>query len=374
MNAHLVLFFTRGVSLRTWAMVGMLDREVALYNYFIKRGVKVSFVTYGNASDLAYSKSLGEIKILCNVSGKSLEEYEQDILALHADDLARADIIKTNQTYGALTALNVAKQLSKPLVARCGYMWSANASREYGHDSLQAKEAFNTEQKVFSEADAVVVTTPAMEADVIARIPQTQGRTFVIPNYVETDLFRPSAHGKNAETILFVGRIAPEKNLEKLLEAVSPLEATVRIIGEGKLRPVLQKRFALLGDRIIWEGNVPNREIPRYMNKATIFALPSRYEGHPKALLEAMACGRPVIGGNSPGIREIIEHGRTGFLSETDPIHLRAALREVLNDSDLRTRLGSAARKFVLEHYSLSRIGGMEMKLLGKLHVHEAIG
>jgi len=373
MNAHLALFFTRGVSLRTWAMVGMLDREAALYRYLMDRGLKVSFVTYGDASDLAYSRMLGKINILCNVSGRTLEEYEQDILASHGEALSCADIIKTNQTYGALTALKVAQQLSKPLIARCGYMWSANASREHGHDSPQAQQAFNTEQKVFSEADAVVVTTPGMEADVIARIPQAQGRTHVIPNYVDTDQFRPSTHPETPETILFVGRIAPEKNLEKLLEAVSPLEATVRIIGEGQLRPALQKRFAHLGDRIIWEGNIPNREMPRCMNEATIFVLPSQYEGHPKALLEAMACGRPVIGADSPGIREIIEHGRTGLLSETDPTHLRAALRELLNDSHLGTRLGTGARKFLLEHYSLARIGGVEMNLLEMLHGHKTI-
>jgi glycosyltransferase involved in cell wall biosynthesis len=348
-------------------MVGMLEREAAVYQYLINRGVRVSFVTYGDASDLAYSKVLGKIEILCNTAGKPLEVYEQNILELHAQALADVDVIKTNQTYGARTAMNVARHLAKPLIARCGYMWSGNASREHGTDSSQAQEAFGTEYEVFSEADAVVVTTPAMEADVLSRIPQAKGKTQVIPNYVDTDLFRPMNRQRSPDTILFVGRIAPEKNLDNLLEAVAPLNVNVRIIGEGKLRPLLQERFECLGDRIVWEGNVQNKELPRYMNEATMFVLPSRYEGHPKALLEAMACGTPVIGGNAPGIREIINHGKTGLLSETDPLHLRHAVKELLKNKELRTQLGNLGREFVLEGYALPRIGAMELKVLRSL-------
>jgi glycosyltransferase involved in cell wall biosynthesis len=348
-------------------MVGMLEREAAIYRYLVDKGAAVSFVTYGDASDLAYSKVLGKIDILCNTAGKPLEVYEKDILELHAGALAGADIIKTNQTYGARTALNVARRLAKRFIARCGYMWSANASREHGADSPQAQEAFSTEYEVFSGADAVVVTTPAMKADVVSRIPEARDKTFVIPNYVDTDLFRPINRPRSPHTILFVGRIAPEKNLDNLLEAVAPLDVNVRIIGEGKMRPLLQKRFEHLGDRIVWEGNVPNKELPGYMNEATVFVLPSRYEGHPKALLEAMACATPVIGGNAPGILEIINHGKTGLLSETDPLQLRHAVIELLKDKELRTQLGNLGREFVLEGYALPRIGAMELNALRSL-------
>lgn len=367
MKFHLVLFFTRGVSLRTWALTGMLDREIALYQRLIEQGAEVSFVTYGDCSDLDYADRLGKIKILCNMSSEPLERYEENLVSLHGESLATADIIKTNQTYGGQTALRVARQLRIPLVARCGYLWSANASREYGIDSEHALEARHTEEEVFSAADAVVVTTSFMEREIAYRLPGVAHKINVIPNYVDTDLFRPLPVESTSHSVLFVGRIAPEKNVDLLLEAIPSLPATLRIVGEGRSRPFLQSRFSHLDDRVTWEGTVPHRKLPGYINEAMTFVLPSRYEGHPKALLEAMACEAAVIGGNSPGIREIITHGENGLLSELKPFSLRDNIRHLINDPHLRNHLGVCARQYVLNRYSLEKIVKRELELLSKL-------
>ena len=161
-----------------------------------------------------------------------------------------------------------------------------------------------------------------------------------------------------------MGRIAPEKNLEALLQAVRALDVKLTIVGEGKLRPKLQKEFADLQDRVVWEGNVPNSQLPKYINESTIFVLPSFYEGHPKALLEAMSCGAPVLGTDSPGIRELIRHGNTGYLCGTDSEDIRVALEELLTRPTLLKELGSNARQYVVENYSLTKIGNMELNML----------
>lgn len=367
MKFHLVLFFTRGVSLRTWALTGMLDREIAIYRRLIEKGAEVSFVTYGGPSDLDYADRLGKIRILCNVSSEPLERYEEKLAALHCEALASADVIKTNQSYGAQTALRVARHLDVPLVARCGYLWSANAAREYGTDSDQAWEARRTEEEVFSAAEAVVVTTSSMKNDIAGRLPEVAGKINVIPNYVDTTLFCPMPVEPTPNSVLFIGRIALEKNIDLLLEALSSLPATLRIIGEGRLRPKLQDRFSHLDDRVTWEGAVPNTELPQYINEATAFVLPSRYEGHPKALLEAMACQSAVVGGDSPGIREIITHGENGLLCELKPFSLRDTIRHLITDLELRRRLGAQARRYVLDRYSLEKIAKKEWELFCRL-------
>jgi len=367
MIPHLVLFFTRGVSLRTWSMVGMLEREIALYRRLIENGLQVSFVTYGDASDQAFEDRLGGIRILCNRSGLDFREYEQGLFSLHEDTLKNCTVIKTNQTYGADIALNASRMFGKPLVARCGYMWSANAGREHGEESAQAIEARRVEELVFEAADKVVVTTYAMKSDVERRIPSAAQRVKVIPNYVDTELFSPAGTQRDAGTVLFIGRIAPEKNLESLIEAVEPLDLRLTLIGEGKLRPVLQRRFNDLDGRITWEGNVPNSQLPNYLNRSGCFVLPSLYEGHPKSLLEAMSCGVPVIGANSPGIRELIRHRETGLLCGTDAAAIRAALEEVMSQPALGAELGRNARDFVIENYSLGRIVQMELDLLNEI-------
>jgi len=364
MRPHIVLFFTRGVSLRTWNLVGNLEREIALYRRLIGHGYDVSFVTYGDASDLTFSDRLGGIRVLCNESSLPSGEYERRLFSLHRRYLEQCHVIKTNQSYGADIALKAAQLFAKPLIARCGYMWSFNAALDHGRDSPDAIEAGRVEEQVFSAANRVVVTTPAMKADVVRRIPAAASAVTVIPNYVDTNLFRPLETVRDRNTALFIGRIAQEKNLDALIGAVEPLDMKLILIGEGKLRPYLQARFKDLDGRVRWEGNVPNRDLPRHLNRAGCFVLPSLYEGHPKALLEAMSCATPVIGADSPGIRELVRHLDNGYLCSADAEGVRAALTELLSQPDLCTVLGKRARGFVVENYSLDRVVELELTLL----------
>jgi glycosyltransferase involved in cell wall biosynthesis len=77
-----------------------------------------------------------------------------------------------------------------------------------------------------------------------------------------------------------------------------------------------------------------------------------------------MACGLPVIGADSPGIRELICHGETGWLCGTDSASIRTAIQLLLADAALRQRLGRNARRFVEENFTLDRIVEMELALL----------
>ena len=367
MSRHLTLFFTRGVSLRTWSMMGSLEREIAVYQRLLERGYAVSFVTYGDASDLEYGSILGGIRVLCNERSLPLERYEAMLFSLHGRALGESHIIKTNQTYGAELALWASRLLGTRFVARCGYMWSLNAARENGEDSAVAREARRVEEKAFQGADRVVVTTPAMRTNVAARIPESADRIRVVPNYVDTETFRPLGPAADPPSLVFVGRIAPEKNLEALLQAVEPLEIGLTLIGEGRLRPELHAKFAALDGQVTWEGNVPNRQLPEYLNRAGIFVLASLYEGHPKALLEAMSCGIPVIAANSPGIREVVEHRRTGLLCGSDPESIRSSIEELMANPDLRAELGRNARHYVQNHYSLDKILELELAVMRDL-------
>ncbi len=348
-------------------MVGNLQREIALYKSLVREGHEVSFITYGGTSDLKYSSEVEGISILCNKEDAPIDQYEANLVKLHRRELERTAVIKTNQSYGGELAVDAALYLDKPLIARCGYMWSFNAGREHGHDSVQAKEARRVEMVLFGAAHRIVVTTETMKDDVSARIPDASDKTIVIPNYVDSEVFRPLDLPKVARSVLFVGRIAPEKNLESLIQAVEPLDLRLTLIGEGKLRPQLQERYRRLGEKLVWEGNLPGSRLPALINQADVFVMPSLYEGHPKAMIEAMACGCAVLGADSPGIRDIIEHQRNGYLCSPDSESIGSALQELLDNSELRKELGRNAREFTLENYSLEKILSMELKLLNEV-------
>jgi len=359
---HIVLFFTRGISLQTWDQVGSLGREIAIYQHLTEKGVGVSFITYGGERDLEFQSQLGRIKILCNKWDLPLHWYERLIPILHATTLFGADLFKSNQINGCEVAMRAAKKFRKPLIARCGYMWSEFARR--AGDQHQKETAQRIEKQVFEKAERIVVTTPAMKAYIERQYPGVSGGHIrVFPNYVLTDVFAPGKEQPDPNRICYIGRLHEQKNLRALLQACEGLEVELHLVGEGHLHAALLEQATRLGVRLVLYGNLPHDELPAIIRQAAIFALVSHYEGHPKAMLEAMACGVPVLAANSPGVREQLTHAETGWLVETDPQSIRQGIQHLLAHPELRTSLGRKGRKYVQENCALERIVDMEYAL-----------
>jgi len=95
---------------------------------------------------------------------------------------------------------------------------------------------------------------------------------------------------------------------------------------------------------------------------------PTRYEGSPKALLEAMACGLPVVATAAPGVVEIVEHNGNGLLADDgSPEALRAAIEEVVRDGALRWTLGVAARQTVVDFFDMNALIEKEVAIYEEL-------
>ncbi len=360
---NLVLFFTRGVSLRTWYDVGMFDREVALYRRLQEQGIHISFITYGDSSDLEFSNLVPGIKICCNRWGLKRHWYDRLVTLLHWRSLKKSHILKTNQMSGADIALLAAQRYKKPLIARCGYMWSKNTILECGAHSPEAIYSLQVEDRVCNYADRIVVTSNDMVNRIQKRFPQVIDKTIIIPNYVDTGLFSPTDQSSGQPfRLCFVGRLSPEKNIESMIQAVDGLDVELDIIGQGPLRESLEL-LAQNNKRIRFLGRIENNQLPDYLRKASAFILPSHYEGHPKTLIEAMACKLPVIGTDVSGINEIINHGENGLLCQTDPQSIRSTIQKLESDRDLQLRLAERARQFALEHYALDKIVEKEREL-----------
>ena len=363
----LALFFTRGMALAGWDSAGMLDRELSLYRALARRGVRVTLVTYGGRDEARRLGAAEGIRVLSNRWGLPQAAYAHLLPLLHARGLRRADVFKTNQTNGAETALCAARIHRRPLIARCGYMWSEFEARQCGAGSRRARHARRVERKVFASADRVVVTTAAMRGDVGSRVPAARGRIEVIPNYVDTDRLRPRPELRQAREIVFVGRLTEQKNVGALLEAVAGLDAHLTVVGQGPLESELKLQAARLGCPVGWLPPVAHSRLVEIYNGAQIFVQPSLYEGHPKTLIEAMACGLPVVGSRVPGIADLVRDGVNGMLCEPDAGGIRAALETLLADSPLRDRLGAEARRLAVDQFSLDRIAEQEFELLTRL-------
>ena len=180
----------------------------------------------------------------------------------------------------------------------------------------------------------------------------------VIHNGIDCETFVPSAGDTERSEILFVGRLKETKGVRELLEAFASIatersESTLRFVGEGPLDAELRERVAEYGldSRVFFEGAVPNEELPSIYAESALFALPSDMEGFPRTVLEAMACGTPVVTSDLPQLRSVVERvGETVPTGDVDA--LASSLRGLLDDASRRRELARTAREYVVEHHS----------------------
>ena len=195
---------------------------------------------------------------------------------------------------------------------------------------------------------ALVVQTHAVARWAGRVVPKK--KVAVIPNFVR-EMPGPGENASREKVILAVGRLGREKGHDLLIRAFAALGRgregwRLVILGEGPERSSLE-RLALtlgLGCEVIMPGVV--REPAEWLYKAGLFVLPSRYEGFPNSLLEAMACGCAVIAADCPsGPGEIVSHGQNGLLVPPDDVDaLSASLLRLMGDENLRASLGNRAR------------------------------
>ena len=263
----------------------------------------------------------------------------------------------------------VSQRIGTRFIARAGYIPSINMANQEGQGSSLSQAAIKIEREVIPMADQVVVATSSMKDILINKDISLSGKIKIIPNYVVTDIFKP-AEGINlipGNRLCFIGRLEKEKNLFSLLEALINLDVELYIIGGGSQQVQLESYAMEKQLRVNFLGNLPNSRLPEIIRLAKVYIQPSLYEGHPKTIIEAMACGAAVIAGDSPGIRELIIHRRNGFLCAVTPDGIRSALQEVLADEQLRIDMGKAARQFAVENYSLDKVVEMELDLYHQL-------
>lgn len=367
---RLVLFLTRGASLKDWENVGLLSRELAIYKRLQKEGVAITLVTYGRRSDLDLSSYIPDAKIICNRWSLPQSWYIRFLPILVWLAVGRKWVGKSNQILGADIGLSVARKVGQRFVVRGGYIFSLKSEHVHGINSPEANYARTLEASVFAKADKVVITTENSAQEIRQRYSLPASKVVVIPNYVDTDVFRvmPKKKRENIH-IGYIGRLVEVKNPLTLIEAIFGLSVSLHMVGGGPLLATLKRQAEKQGSEVIFAGNVPNDQLPQILNQCDLFVLPSLHEGHPKCLLEAMACALPVIATDVPGNRELVRHEFNGILCGTSAEEIREAILRLKENPILRAKLGENARRYVVEEFSLDRVAKMEMALLREMSV-----
>jgi len=192
----------------------------------------------------------------------------------------------------------------------------------------------------------------------------------VIPNGVDLEKYSVPERDWSSPRLLSVGRIVYQKGLDLGLRALSQLkdlEWTWSIAGDGPQLDNLKALAAELGiqDHVYFLGWQSRDDLTKQYQQANIFLFPSRHEGMPNAVLEAMSTGLPVVATRIAGSEELVVEGETGFLVQTENVdELCESLRRILVDSGQRKKMGLASRRRVEENYSWKKVAEQYKNLL----------
>ncbi len=217
--------------------------------------------------------------------------------------------------------------------------------------------------------DKIIAVSESVKRDAIKYDRIEPLKISVIRNGVDTDKFDGAKFPDNIKNefsvtekdivIGFVGRIVNSKGLIYLINAFSQLKKTydnisLFIVGDGSLRDDLEKEVKKIAihNNVVFTGK--RRNIPDFLSCFDIFVLPSIKEGLPNSLLEAMAMGKPIVAAKVGGIPEVLQNGTTGLIvPPRDPESLAKAIKSLIDDEHRAKNIGNAARKFILENYSI---------------------
>jgi glycosyltransferase involved in cell wall biosynthesis len=245
---------------------------------------------------------------------------------------------------------------------------AANAARRLGVPygfSVHALDARKVSRSELADRARDAACVIACNPDVAGDLRQVGAPVQLMPHGVDLERFRPTPPpAGEVLTILAVGRLVAKKGFPVLLDAAARLLApyTLRIVGDGPLRPELERRIAErgLGDRVKLVGPRTHDELPAEFAAAHIVVVPSitdasgDRDGLPNVVLEAMSSARPVVASDVGAVSSAVVDGRTGVLVPPGDAHALAGAIEFLADQpDMRERLGREARARVEADFEL---------------------
>jgi glycosyltransferase involved in cell wall biosynthesis len=231
--------------------------------------------------------------------------------------------------------------------------------REINTDKTLAKLAL--QRGAYAMAHRVVANSHAAAAR-LSREGVGPGKIAVVPNGVDADAFAIPRPARAIRRAITVANLRAEKGHDVLIEAIAALGPAasgldVQFAGDGPCRPALERLVEErgLGERIRFLGE--RHDLPRLLEEADLFILPSRTEAFPNSVMEAMAAGLPVIASGVGGILELVDDGVSGVLVPADePAALARAITDVIGDPVRAAAMGRTAQEMVRARFSTQQM------------------
>jgi len=314
-----------------------------------------------------------------------MPEFRDSFLRFMELEETPYDLIHGNFWMSGWVATELQRRLGIPAV-QIFHAMGKTKRRHQRHVDTSPGDRISVELQVIRDIDRLIAQCPHERDELLNDYGADPEKIVIIPSAVNTKLFRPIERDEarrhigldsDEKVVVYVGRILPRKDVRNIVRALAALlrqyegtadapSITLLVVGgetqnaDAQATPeigVLQQLAAELGiaDHVRFVGKHQADELRYFYSAGDVVVTTPWYEPFGLTPLEAMACGRPVIGSDVGGITFTIKHGVTGFLvPPRDPEALAGRLRHLFNQPELCKQMGQAARKRVQREFTWS--------------------
>jgi glycosyltransferase involved in cell wall biosynthesis len=253
-----------------------------------------------------------------------------------------------------------------------GYVHHLFGRSIYGNVSLPVAAYVHAMEKVAMKAyrRCPFIAVSHSTADDVASQGIPREQITVVHNGADLELFRPGTK-TSYPSVLWVGRVRKTKCVDHVVKAFALVarqvpEARLTLVGRGEMEGEIQRMIAAEGlqDRVTMAGWLVTDKLCEQMQQAWVLTYPSPKEGWGLCVTEAAACGTPSVASNSPGLREAVRDGETGFLVPHGEIPVLAGkIQLLLQDNPLRERMSGAAYQWA-QQFSWDATASQSLQVL----------
>lgn len=364
---NLGIFLSPGDSLEKQSLVGQDERFVNYYlRPYSKNFDKVFLYSYG---DKNYKKNLpANVILIVNKKEISYKIYQFLFPFIHLNKLKKCHAIRVMQSTGVIPAVIAKLLLRKKIILTYGYDYAFFAKIEKKHFTAYLLSLLIPIALFF--VDKIIVTSKINEKLLNRKYP---GKIIYIPNGVDVNKLKIKSEKLKVKkrkkiNILSIGRLVRQKNFGLLIDAMGLLKnkknINLTIIGRGPEKNNLLNKAKQMNINLKIIEPMSYSKLISYYQKADFFCLPSLAEGQSKVLLEALACGLPILASDTAANREIIKNNLTGILFNFDKNDLASKIAQVIDNPRQVQKIRLQGRKYVEQNHNLIKLVEEEIKLL----------
>jgi len=364
---NVLVVFTYGYSLKTWDDSGTLSREISIYERLNKDfGINFTFLTFGGENDKKYKfedigiKVLPIYTMLKQKNSKFLNYfYSFFIPLLIRNELKTIDLVKQNQLLGSWISLIIKFLYKKPVFIRTGYDMFKFSLEE--NKSYIVKRLYKILTKFTLKYSDLYTVSSKNDQSFLANSFKLKNELPLRQNWVlKTDYQEFDMRYNNR--VLSIGRLEDQKDFSYLISALANKDIILDIIGSGSLRKKLIHEAESRNVSLNLIKNMNNEKLINEIKQYKYFISSSSFEGNPKTLLEAMACGCYVIASDIENHKELIKHNLTGIIYSKNNNELPEIIDSLGRDEVREKIISKNAYEITNEKYSIKKIIDTELQ------------